>query len=112
MVIKILVTMKPEVPDPQRLEILQNVQAHGFTGVTDARQGKYFEVEINVATRRKALRLAKKISERLLANPVIEEFQILKEVKRRGFASMLTALKAFSRGIRCLLINPAPKKAS
>jgi phosphoribosylformylglycinamidine synthase len=44
--------------------------------VTDVRQGKYFELEIKAASADEARRIASEVSDKLLANPVIESYRI------------------------------------
>jgi phosphoribosylformylglycinamidine synthase len=74
----VIVTLKPTVLDPQGMTIARGVQPMGYSEVSDIRQGKYFQVELQDGTspeRRQALveRLAKEV----LTNPVIEEYRIV-----------------------------------
>ena len=41
----VIVTLKPTVLDPQGITIQRSAHSMGFPGVTDVRQGKYFEVD-------------------------------------------------------------------
>ena len=76
----VIVTLKPTVLDPQGITIQRSVQSMGFPGVTDVRQGKYFEVNVSdntPAEQRKGLvdRLAREV----LTNPVIEQYKVVWE---------------------------------
>jgi phosphoribosylformylglycinamidine synthase len=67
------VMLKPEILDPQGQAILGALGRMGYDGVQSIRQGKHFELEID-GTLDEA-RIAE-VAERLLANPVIEDFVI------------------------------------
>ena len=73
---RVFVTLKPSVFDPQGNTIAQALHSLGFAGVSDVRQGKYFELDLDVATPVEARQLASEVAERVLANPVIESFRI------------------------------------
>ena len=47
MKVKIIVTLKNEVLDPQGKAIQQTLNGMGFKNVSEVRQGKYFDIEIN-----------------------------------------------------------------
>jgi phosphoribosylformylglycinamidine synthase subunit PurS len=67
---------KPEILDPQGKAVLGALPRLGFGGVTDVRQGKRFEVEIEGEASDERLRDVRRMAETLLANPVIEEFTV------------------------------------
>ena len=71
---KVFVTLKPTVNDPQGLTVLGALKTLGFDSVEGVRVGKYLEVKINEAERAKAEALVSDMCQKLLANPVIEEF--------------------------------------
>jgi phosphoribosylformylglycinamidine synthase len=73
---RVFVTLKPSVFDPQGNTIAQALQSLGYGGVSDVRQGKYFELDLDVGTAGEARQLASEVAERVLANPVIESFRI------------------------------------
>ena len=73
---RVFVTLKPSVFDPQGNTIAQALQSLGFGGVADVRQGKYFELDLDVGTAGEARQLASEVAERVLANPVIESFRV------------------------------------
>jgi phosphoribosylformylglycinamidine synthase PurS subunit len=73
---RVFVTLKPSVFDPQGNTIAQALQSLGYGTVADVRQGKYFELDLDVSTPGEAQRLASEVAEKVLANPVIESFRI------------------------------------
>ena len=77
MKIKVTVTLKNGVLDPQGKAIQQTLNGMGFSNVEDVRQGKYFEVEINEKDEDKAKSKVEEMCKKLLANLVIEDFKIL-----------------------------------
>lgn len=73
---RVFVTLKPSVFDPQGSTIAEALHSLGYGGVADVRQGKYFDLELAVASPGEAERLAAEVADRVLANPVIESFRI------------------------------------
>jgi phosphoribosylformylglycinamidine synthase PurS subunit len=67
---------KPEILDPQGKAVLGALPRLGFTGVTDVRQGKRFELEIEGEADDELLEQARRMAETLLSNPVIEDFEV------------------------------------
>jgi phosphoribosylformylglycinamidine synthase subunit PurS len=76
MKLKIFVTLKPGVLDPQGRAIHHALGSLGFEGVNDVRAGKMFELEVADSTSDDAL---KSMCEKLLANTVIENYRIEKQ---------------------------------
>ena len=74
--VRVFVTLKPSVFDPQGTTVADALHTLGYPAVTDVRQGKYFELEIDAATSDEARRIAGDASDQLLANPVIESYRI------------------------------------
>jgi phosphoribosylformylglycinamidine synthase len=70
------VMLKPEILDPQGQAIARALPRLGFSGVSDVRQGKRFEVELDGPADQAALEDVRKMAETLLANTVIEDFAI------------------------------------
>ena len=70
------VMLKPEILDPQGQAVAQALPRLGFDGVTDVRQGKRFELEIEGDVTEERLAQLRNAAETLLANPVIEEFTV------------------------------------
>ena len=67
---------KPEILDPQGKAVHTALPRLGFTGVTDVRQGKRFELEIDGEATEDALARVHEIAGTLLSNPVIEDFTV------------------------------------
>jgi len=67
---------KPEILDPQGKAVLGALPRLGFAGVTDVRQGKRFELEIEGEATDELLERARRMAETLLSNPVIEDFEV------------------------------------
>ena len=77
MKVKVIVTLKSGVLDPQGKAIQQTLNGMGFVNVKDVRQGKYFDIDINENDEQKAKLAAEEICKKLLANQVIEDFKII-----------------------------------
>ena len=77
MKIKVVVTLKSGVLDPQGKAILQTLNGMNFKEAKDVRQGKYFEIEINSNNEKKAKSIVQEMCKKLLANLVIEDYKIL-----------------------------------
>jgi len=73
---RVFVTLKPSVFDPQGHTIVEALHSLGYGGVADVRQGKFFELDLDVANQAAAEKLAGEVADRVLANPVIESFRI------------------------------------
>jgi len=76
MKVKVHVTLKNGVLDPQGKAIGHALTGLGFQGVNDVRQGKYIELDIAEKDRAKAEAAVKRMCEKLLANTVIENYAI------------------------------------
>ncbi|GAA2403221.1 MULTISPECIES: phosphoribosylformylglycinamidine synthase subunit PurS [Nonomuraea] len=70
------VMLKPEILDPQGQAIARALPRLGFSGVSEVRQGKRFEIELEGAADEAALADVRKMAETLLANTVIEEYTV------------------------------------
>ena len=77
MKVKVVVTLKEGVLDPQGKAIQQTLNGMGFSNVKDVRQGKYFDIDIDESDEQKAKQSAEEICKKLLANQVIEDFKII-----------------------------------
>ena len=77
MKIKVIVTLKSGVLDPQGKAIQQTLNGMGFANVKDVRQGKYFDIDIDESDEQKAKQSAEEICKKLLTNQVIEDFKII-----------------------------------
>ena len=70
------VMLKPEILDPQGKAVHGALPRLGFEGVTDVRQGKRFELEVEGEVTEERLAQLHQIAEKLLSNPVIEDFEV------------------------------------
>tara|TARA_Y100000590_G_C14856903_1_gene689790 strand:- start:161 stop:394 length:234 start_codon:yes stop_codon:yes gene_type:complete len=77
MKIKVIVTLKDGVLDPQGKAIQQTLNGMGFPYVKEVRQGKYFNIEVNENNETKAKSKVEEMCKKLLANLVIEDFKII-----------------------------------
>tara|TARA_Y100000758_G_scaffold107606_1_gene75289 strand:+ start:748 stop:981 length:234 start_codon:yes stop_codon:yes gene_type:complete len=77
MKIKVIVTPKEGVLDPQGKAIQQTLNGMSFSDVKQVRQGKYFDIEVNIEDEKKAKAKIEEMCKKLLANLVIEDYKIL-----------------------------------
>ncbi len=77
MKIKVIVTLKNGVLDPQGKAIQQTLNGMNFKNVEEVRQGKFFEIEVNENNETKAKSLVDDMCKKLLANLVIENYKII-----------------------------------
>ncbi|HEX6516648.1 MAG TPA: phosphoribosylformylglycinamidine synthase subunit PurS [Nocardioidaceae bacterium] len=70
------VMLKPEILDPQGKAVQGALPRLGFEGITDVRQGKRFELEVEGELTEARLAEVHEIAEKLLSNPVIEDFTV------------------------------------
>ena len=80
---KIYVTLKPSVNDPQGLTVQRGLEYLGFDMVKGVRIGKYMEIRLDTVTEDVALTQVQAMCEKLLANPVIEQFSFEIEAATR-----------------------------
>jgi phosphoribosylformylglycinamidine synthase subunit PurS len=70
------VQLRPGISDPQGATIERALPALGFTGVSSVRAGKAFRFYVEAPDENEARRIVGQLSERLLANPVIEDASV------------------------------------
>lgn len=76
MKLRVFVTLKPGVLDPQGEAIRHALGALGFEGVNGVRQGKMIELDLAEENADKAVDQARSMCEKLLSNTVIESYRI------------------------------------
>ena len=77
MKVKVYVTLKPSVLDPQGKAIKHSVELLGYKGISDIRQGKYFEIAIDGSlSEEQAREEAQRLARDVLSNPIIEDFRV------------------------------------
>jgi len=74
MKVNVYVKLKGGVLDPQGQTILGSVNRMGYDFVEDVRVGKFFEIQVNDTENLDEK--IQEISKKLLANPIIEEFNV------------------------------------
>ncbi len=74
MKVRILVSFKDSVLDPQGQAVKNALHTMGYDAIRDVRQGKIFEIEIQKISRAEAEKLVSEIARKVLANPIIEKF--------------------------------------
>ncbi len=74
-VAKVYVSLKPTVNDPEGLTIRGALAALGYDSVESVRSGKYFQITVESASEHEAAESVKGMCDRLLANPVIEQYE-------------------------------------
>ena len=76
MKLRVYVTLKPGVLDPQGEAIRHALGALGFEGINGVRQGKMIELDLAVDDATRAEAMARDMCEKLLANTVIESYRV------------------------------------
>ena len=73
---RVAIRLRPDVLDPQGKAIGQALGTLGFSGVDNVRQGKLIELDVEASDAATAKDKVKAMCERLLANPMIEDYEI------------------------------------
>lgn len=76
MKISVIVTLKKEVLDPQGNAVQQTLKNMGYNNISQVRQGKFFEIEVDSDDVEKTKKEIVEICNNLLTNTVIEEYKI------------------------------------
>lgn len=73
----VFVNLKPGVLDPQGKAIQHSVELLGFSGVSDIRQGKYFQISLdNSLGEEQARESLARMAREVLSNPIIEDYRV------------------------------------
>ena len=75
--ISVIITLKKDVLDPQGKVIHQTLDGMGFEGISEVRQGKYFDIDTKENYKIKAEEIVEDMCKKLLANLVIEDYKII-----------------------------------
>ena len=78
---KILVTLRQSILDPEGKAVEHGVHSLGYGRVRNVRIGKFVELNVDVPNKEEAEKITKEVSEKLLANPVMEDFSFTVEEK-------------------------------
>ena len=79
MKISAIITLKKDVLDHQGKVVGQTLKNMGYGNISNIRQGKFFEIEINENNKEKAKSIVEEICKKLLTNVVIEDYKIIHE---------------------------------
>ena len=74
--VRVFVTLKPSVFDPQGTTVAEALHTLGYGSVSSVRQGKYFELDVDASSAEQARQVAAGAADQLLSNPVIESYRI------------------------------------
>ena len=74
----VTITLKNDVLDPQGKVVGQTLKNIGISNLNSIRQGKFFEIDLDENDSKKGEMKVKEMCEKLLANQIIEDFQIKK----------------------------------
>ena len=74
--VEIKVMPLKELLDPQGKAVLGGLSNLGLSGVEDVRVGKSIRMQINASSAKNAEAIAREAAEKLLANPVMEYFEV------------------------------------
>ncbi|MBI3112300.1 MAG: phosphoribosylformylglycinamidine synthase subunit PurS [Ignavibacteriales bacterium] len=80
---KVVVTLRKSILDPQGKAVQHGMHSLGYDGVKNVRIGKFVELEIDAANKEAAETITREVSEKLLANPVMEDFSFTTEEEAR-----------------------------
>ena len=72
---KIKITLRKSILDPQGKAVEHSIQSLGYNNVLDTRIGKYIELSLDAKTEEEARKMTGEICKKLLANPVMEDFE-------------------------------------
>jgi phosphoribosylformylglycinamidine synthase PurS subunit len=76
---EVLVSLKPGLSDPQGRAVEGSLPALGWTNVSDVKVGKHIRLTVEAVDEATARAQAAEMAERLLSNPVIEDYRIVEE---------------------------------
>lgn len=75
--VRVKITLRESILDPQGNATQHALQTLGFDTIDRVRIGKIVEMDIEADNEESALKLATEASEKLLANPVMEDFEVV-----------------------------------
>jgi phosphoribosylformylglycinamidine synthase len=81
---KIRVTLRPSVLDPAGTAVASGLQNMGYNTVEQVRMGKYIELTLQAENQTQAEEMVNSMCDRLLANPVIENYEFDVEAVAAG----------------------------
>lgn len=79
---KVLIKRRPSILDPQGKAVEKGAEHLGLSNIKNTRIGKYIEFDLDVTDRLEAEKEVNEYCSKLLANPIMEDFEFtLEEVK-------------------------------
>jgi len=81
MTVLVKVMLKPGVLDPQGKAIAGALHRLGYGAVSDVRAGKLVRIEVDTGDPGAAKEIGAQMAEKLLANPVIEDYEVMLETE-------------------------------
>ena len=76
MKISVIVTLKKDVLDPQGKIVDQTLKNMGYDSIQSVRQGKFFEINLEITDKEKAEKIVNEMCEKLLSNTIIEDYKV------------------------------------
>jgi len=76
MKMRVFITLKDDVLDPQGRAVVGSLKTLGFQGVQDVRVGKLIELKLSTQNKTEAEKQVKDMCEKLLTNAVIENYKV------------------------------------
>ena len=74
--VSVRITLRPSILDPQGKAVRGALEQLGQSEIRDVRMGKYAELTVEADSTDAAAAAAERACETLLANPVMEDFEI------------------------------------
>ncbi len=81
---KIVVTLRKSILDPQGKAVEHGIHSLGYPKVRNIRIGKHIEFDVDAEAQAEAERIVKETCEKLLANPVMEDFSFTIEQHQKA----------------------------
>ncbi|MGH2575253.1 MAG: phosphoribosylformylglycinamidine synthase subunit PurS [Ignavibacteria bacterium] len=75
----IKVTLRKSILDPQGKTVEHSIQSLGYNKVKGTRIGKYIELKLDVNSEEEAKKITEEVCKKLLANPVMEDYEFTVE---------------------------------
>lgn len=72
---RIKITLRRSILDPQGKTVEHSIASLGYSSVRDTRIGKYIELRLDTDTEEEARKITEEICRKLLANPVMEDYE-------------------------------------
>ena len=72
---QIKVTLRKSILDPQGKTIKHSLNSLGYNNIKDSRIGKFIELKIDVLSEAEAKKATEEVCKKLLANPVMEDYE-------------------------------------